>query len=75
MLLSENNNMNMNKNKSNDNDKNKNNIDSEEREDDSAAFMFKKVFFEGVFGVESAGIAAVAFMRFAHTQKNWEKKP
>lgn len=77
MLLSENNNMNMNKNKSNDNDKNKNNINSEEREreDDSAAFMFKKVFFEGVFGVESAGIAAVAFMRFAHTQKNWEKKP
>lgn len=29
----------------------------------------KRFFFEGEFGVESAGIAAVAFMRFAHTKK------
>lgn len=67
-------NMNKNKNKSNDNDKNKNNIDSEEKMT-RQRLCLKRFFFEGEFGVESAGIAAVAFMRFAHTQKNWEKKP
>lgn len=67
-------NMNKNKNKSNDNDKNKNNIDSEEKMT-RQRLCLKWFFLEGEFGVESAGIAAVAFMRFAHTQKNWEKKP
>lgn len=61
-------NMNKNKNKSNDNDKNKNNIDSEEKMT-RQRLCLKRFFLRGN-GVESAGIAAVAFMRFAHTQKN-----